>query len=150
MRTPRSRELGWVHRNRQPVERTELISTALPRVVDARLAQRTEHREAVRDCIDRMVDEGFRALCTLGKVDDRSVEILVNHPTAVAALRLQWLFDLLERLDRLCGFKASPRIRFCLGTGGDAFLGRGDVAEDFENHNSIQRPRSGDRARDDT
>jgi hypothetical protein len=69
------------------------------------------------------VDDTFREFCALGKVDKRSVEIMVKHPTAADALRRQWLMCLVERLDRDCRFVVTPKVQFRLGRGGDPFPG---------------------------
>ncbi len=118
MGTTWGRQLEWVQRNRQPRSRAEMIGTALPGLLGADLAKKARHREEVRDCVGRVADDTFREFCTLGKVDDCSVEIIVNHPTAAAALRRQWLLRLVEQLDRNCRFRVSPRISFG-GPGGE-------------------------------
>lgn len=125
MGSTRGRQLEWVYRNRQPRSRVEVIGALVPRLVGAGLAGSVRHRQEVRDCVGRVVDDTFREFCTLGKVDEQSVEIIVNQPTAVAALRRQWLLCLVEHLDRNCRFRVSPRIRFILGKEGDRLVGPG-------------------------
>ena len=117
----------------------------MPGLVDPRLGEGVRHREAVRDCIGRMVDDTFREFCALGKVDKRSVEIIVNHPTAADLLRRQWLMCLVERLDRSCRFVLTPKIRFRVGQGGDPFpgLGVGVAGSPNEGEQDVPRQQSG-------
>ena len=113
--------LEWVWRNRQPRSRTKAIGAVVSRLVGPGLEKDVQHREVVRVCIGRVVDDVFREFCALGRVDRRSVEIIVNHPTAAALLRREWLLVLVERFDRECRFAVSPRVRFRVGRGGDRF-----------------------------
>lgn len=121
MGEPSRRQLEYVWSNRQRALRAEVIGTLARRGLDPRLEGMVEHREAVRECVGRVVDDTFREFCTLGKVDKRSVEIIVAQPSAAAALRQQWHFHLLDRLDHSCRFEVTPRIRFRVGGGGDVF-----------------------------
>ena len=131
MGEPSRRQLEYIWLNRQQRSRTEMIGAVGPRELEPGLADGVRRREAVRDCVGRIVDDTFRRFCTLGKVDKRSVEIIVSHPTAAAGLRQQWYFYLLERLDHGCRFEVTPRIRFRVGEGGDRFPGGGaSVSED--------------------
>ncbi|MCK4658932.1 MAG: hypothetical protein KAV82_05365 [Phycisphaerae bacterium] len=119
MNTPRRDPLEWISLNRQP-HRPQTIGALASKLVEPKVRE-VPRREAVRSCIGWLVDDTFRRLCTLGKVGRRSVEILVDHPTAAVALRRQWLMCLVEHLDRHCRFVVSPRIDFNLGAGGDRF-----------------------------
>jgi hypothetical protein len=121
MSLPQRQQLEWVHRNRQSYSRTQTIGAVMAGLFDARFDEAIRRRAAVQSAIGHAVDDTFRELCTLGKVDDRRVEILVEHPTAAAALRRQWLFELVDHLDRQCRFRVSPQIEFRVGRGGDAF-----------------------------
>ncbi|MFH0981966.1 MAG: hypothetical protein V2A79_10535 [Planctomycetota bacterium] len=145
MSTPRRSQLEWVHRNRQPRRQAERIGALVPRLVDPGLGEGVRHRATVGDCIGRMVDDTFREFCALGKVDKRSVEIIVNHPTAADLLRRQWLMCLVERLDRNCRFVVTPKIQFRVGRGGDPFLGSGvgTAGSPDEGEQDVPRQQSG-------
>ena len=119
MEVPRRSQLEWVHRNRQTHHRTARIGSVIPGLLGSKLGANIRHREEVRDCLGRLVDDTFREFCTLGPVDKHRVEIIVSDPTVAAGLRQQWLFHLVERLDRNCRFAATPKIRFRPGRGGD-------------------------------
>ena len=125
METPRRTQLQWVQRNRQPRTRIVQIGAVVEGLLAGKLGQSVRRRDAVRECVGRVVDDTFRELCTLGKVDRRSVEIIVNHPTAAAGLRRRWLMHMLAHLERNCRFAVSPEIRFCVGEPGDRFASPG-------------------------
>ena len=118
---PRRTQLEWVRRNRQPRSRVVRIGTVVNGLLAGKLGESVRHREAVRVCVGRVVDDTFREFCTLGKVDRRSLEIIVQHPTAAAGLRQRWLMYLLEHLERDCRFAVSPKVRFCVGESGVRF-----------------------------
>jgi len=123
----RRSQLEWVQGNRQPRSRTVPIGAVVDKMLAGKLGKNVRHREAVRACVGRVVDDTFREFCTLGRVDQRSVEIVVKHPSAAAGLRRAWLMCLLEHLEHDCRFAVSPKIQFSVGESEDRFPSPGAV-----------------------
>ncbi|MCP4590641.1 MAG: hypothetical protein GY842_07850 [bacterium] len=119
MREPSPKQLGQIWRNRQPRRAPGAIGPLAAGLMTGSWVGGLEHREAVRACVVRVVDDEFRARCTLGTVDRRSVEFWVDDPTVAAYMRRRWWGVLLEAFERECRFATTPRMRFRYGRGGD-------------------------------
>lgn len=122
MHTPRTSQLEWIHKNRQPRSRAAPVGEVLGALLKPDFDEEVRHRTDVLRAVSEVVDDAFREACTLGPTNRRGITILVEHPAMLYALRLGWCFLLVEHLDRRCRFLQTPKVRFRLGRSPDVFV----------------------------
>lgn len=129
MLIPRTSQLEWVRRNRQPKASSQAVGALVKGLLNEDFADDVRHRARVQRAVAEIADEAFREACTLGPTDRNSVTILVEHPAFLYALRLAWCFPLVEHLDRRCRFGVTPKVRFRLGKSSDRFIADEPIAD---------------------
>ena len=117
--------LEWVHKNRQPRDRTERLGEVTRRI-DLEAAGRNAVARRVYAAIDAVVDGRFRNVCRFGEASAGEVVILVTDPDSLYHIRMEWLSVLRERIGQVCPRQASWRLRFKTGDGGAGFSPSGD------------------------
>ena len=126
---PRTSQLDWIYRNRQPRSRTGRVGVLSRELMKPDFDAKARHRGEVLRAVAEIADDVFRDSCTLGPTDHRSVTILVEHPALLYGLRLTWCMALVEHLDRRCRFHVTPKVRFRLGKSPDRFLTHEQLAD---------------------
>ena len=117
--------LEWVHRNRQPRDRTERLGEVTRRL-DLEATGRNSVARRVYAAIDAVVDGRFRRVCRFGEARAGEVVILVTDPDSLYHIRMEWLSVLRERIGQMCPRQAAWRLRFKTGEGGVGFSPSGD------------------------
>lgn len=109
------KSLEWVRRNRQPRDRTAKIGQLAGALLDRRVLSAASRLGKLQEIIARGTDEEFRNHCSLGGLHAGTLEILVDDPSRVRAVRDEWLARLLELLKRPGHKFGVSSIRFAQG-----------------------------------
>jgi len=112
------KKLEWTQENhRRDDGRQVPIGTLVRRLAD-HLLRDDESRRRASLVADRITDEAFRSHCRISGIRGRTVVVSVDNASLVAAMRGQWLRQLLTAFQSGLAGKPIDRVRFEYGKTG--------------------------------